>query len=507
MSANLPCPGRDALERLLLGDMPEMEMEALEGHVATCARCLEVIRDVTTEDVLVLAVRAGGRAGSIPSEEADPTLLARLYGLHGAAVPTKPLGGDTLPLGSLPAPGKAEELSGLLAPPEESDELGRIGAYGILRVLGSGGAGIVFAARQARPRRVVALKMILSDPRAGRERLERFRGESEIIARLQHPNIVRVHEVAEHHGRPYFTMEYADGGSLTQKLAEAPLAPRAAAELIQVLARAVHSAHEQGVVHRDLKPSNVLLAADGTPRISDFGLAKQLHGEPGVLAPGDRTETGAIIGTPAYMAPEQAAGQTKDIGWAADVYGLGAILYECLTGRPPFRAATVLETLEQVRSQEPVPISRLQPKTPRDLQTVCLKCLEKDPRRRYASARELADDLGRFLRGEPIRARAVGLAGRLAKWVRRKPTLAALAGVSGAFLVTLWWPACWSTTPSCERPRRQHCGNSSARRASTTKRATRCARCWPAPPHAATAVCRNCWNCAASNRRTPWRSS
>jgi tetratricopeptide (TPR) repeat protein len=435
MTVPSPCPDPEALERLLLGDMPDVEMEALEGHVSRCPRCLEVLRAAEPEDTLVAAVRAGGRAEELPREEVDETLIARLCRLQDEAVPTKPVVRDTLSSKSLPAPGKAEELSSLLAPPGESDELGRIGAYGVLCVLGSGGAGIVFAARQARPRRVVALKMILADPRAGRERLERFRGESEVLARLRHPNIVQVYEVAEHRGRPFFTMEYVEGGSLAQKLAAAPLVPRAAAELIQVLARAAHSAHEQGFVHRDLKPSNVLLETDGTPRISDFGLAKQLNDEPGLsdeagaFASGERTETGAILGTPGYMAPEQAAGRSKEIGPAADVYALGAILYECLTGRPPFRTPNVLTTLEQVRTQEPVAPARLQPGVPRDLQTICLACLEKEPRKRYRTALELAADLGRFLRGEPIRARPAGLAGRLVKWARRRPALAALVGV------------------------------------------------------------------------------
>ncbi len=430
MTSDLACPDRDALERLLLGDIPAEEMAALEGHVAACPHCLEVVRDVTTEDALVLAVRAGGRAGDIPPEEADPTLIARLCRLRQAA-------GTAAALSGPPAFGdRAEELSGVLAPPGEPDELGRFGPYGILRVLGSGGMGVVLAARQEHPRRVVALKMILAGPLGSRQRQARFQSEPEVVARLQHPNIVQVHEVGDHGGRPYYTMEYLDGGSLAQKLAAAPLAPRAAAELTEALARAVHFAHERGFVHRDLKPANVLLAEDGTPKVADFGLAKQFGGEPSDPASPYRTESGAILGTPGYMAPEQAEGK-KDIGPAADVYALGAILYECLTGRPPFRAATVLETLEQVRSQEPVPISRLQPTVPRDLQTICLKCLHKDPARRFASAEALADDLGRFLRGEPIRARPVSRRERLWKWARRKPALAALLAVSGLSLVTL----------------------------------------------------------------------
>ncbi len=364
MRTELPCPRRDELERLLLGDLPEEETAALEEHVADCPRCLETIRALQTEDALVVAVRAGGRAEDMPWPAVDEDLIARLYRLP------QELPGPPSTIRDGPGAGAPLELSGLLEPPREPDELGRLGTYGILRVLGSGGMGIVFAARHDRPRRLVALKMILADPRAGRQRLERFRAESEILARLRHPHIVQIHEVGEHAGHPYFTMEYAAGGSLAQQLAGATLPPRDAAALIQTLAKAVHAAHEQGVVHRDLKPANVLLVSGGVvsgewseattthhspltthhPKIGDFGLAKQLPGEASP-AVGERTETGAILGTPGYMAPEQAAGQGQDVGPAVDIYALGALLYECLTGRPPFKAATILETLEQVRTQ------------------------------------------------------------------------------------------------------------------------------------------------------------
>ncbi|MHB1424225.1 MAG: protein kinase domain-containing protein [Gemmataceae bacterium] len=430
MKAEPHCPSREQLERLLLGAMPAEEMEALQSHVARCRRCLESIRQVTTEDDLVLTVRAGGRAENIAWEDVDPSLFARLRRLHAGAKSTAPASGETWAR----EPDGIEELSSLLSPPETPDELGRFGTYGILRCLGSGGMGVVFAARQTNPRRVVALKMILAASLGG-QLLERFRGETEILGQLPHPNIVPVHEVGENNCRPYFTMEYLDGGSLAQRLAAAPLAAREAAELALPLARAVHFAHQRGVIHRDLKPANVLLAADGTPKIADFGLAKQLNDEQGGPSP-YRTEIGALVGTPGYMAPEQTEGGTE-VGPAADVYALGAILYECLTGRPPFRAASVLETLEQVRGHEPTPISRLQPKTPRDLQTICLKCLHKLPGRRYNSAAALADDLGRFLRGEPIRARPVSTAERLWKWARRKPALTALLVVAALSLLAL----------------------------------------------------------------------
>jgi eukaryotic-like serine/threonine-protein kinase len=431
MSANLPCPGPVALERLLLGEMPAEEMAALERHVAACLRCLEVLRGLRAEDNLVEAVRAGGKAVGILRAEVDPQLIDRLYGLPSSVFPTAALSQDTALACS--ARDGVEELSGLLEPPLEADELGRFGSYGILRCLGSGGMGVVFAARRAHPRRVVALKMILAGPRGG---AAHFHSETEVVARLRHPNIVHLYEAGEHGGRAYYTMEYLDGGNLAQRLAKAPLAPRAAAELAQVLARAIHFAHGCGVVHRDLKPANVLLGADGTPKVGDFGLAKLLDDAARENAAGVRTKTGAIVGTPDYMAPEQAEGR-KDVGPSCDVYGLGAVLYECLTGRPPFRAATVLETLEQVRSQEPVRPGNLQPGLPRDLQTICLKCLHKDPARRYASAAALADDLGRFLRREPIHARPIPLQERLMKWVWRHPAPAALAAVSVLFTAAL----------------------------------------------------------------------
>jgi WD40 repeat protein len=286
----------------------------------------------------------------------------------------------------------------------------------------------VYKARQTRLHRLVALKMILAGSHAGPEELARFRREAAAVARLQHPHIVQIYAVGEAEGRPYFALEFLEGGSLADKLDGTPLPSGPAAQLVETLARAMQAAHQRGIVHRDLKPANVLLSADGTPKIADFGLAKQLQGEPGASAPGSPTQSGAIMGTPSYMAPEQAQGQSKQIGPAADVYALGAILYELLTGRPPFKAPTPLDTMLQVLGAEPVPPSRFQ-KVPRDLETICLRCLQKEPRKRYASALDLADDLARFLEGEPIRARPVGWAERAVKWVRRRPTLAAAYGL------------------------------------------------------------------------------
>jgi len=291
--------------------------------------------------------------------------------------------------------------------------------YEILTVLGRGGMGIVYQARQVKLKRIVALKMILAGGQAGPDELARFRTEGEAIARLQHPNIVQVHEVGEHDGLPFFSLEFCPGGSLEKKLNGTPLPSREAALLIETLARAMQAAHQKGVIHRDLKPANVLLAEDGTPKITDFGLAKKLDDE-------GHTQTGAVMGTPSYMAPEQAHGDLTAIGPAADVYALGAILYECLTGRPPFKGATVLDTLVQLCEQEPAAPRALNGQIPRDLETICLMCLRKEPAKRYATAAALADDLRRWQAGRPIMARPVGRVERVAKWVRRNPVVTAL---------------------------------------------------------------------------------
>ena len=289
--------------------------------------------------------------------------------------------------------------------------------YEILAELGRGGMGVVYKALQVRAKRVVALKMILSSGHASRADLERFRIEGESIARLRHANVVQVFEVGEHEGRPFFALEYCENGSLADKLGGNPLPPREAAELVESVAHGIAAAHAKGVVHRDLKPANVLIDAAGQPKVTDFGLAKQISADEEVDS--GLTHTGSVMGTPSYMAPEQAWGETRQIGTSSDVYAVGAILYECLTGRPPFKGTSLADTLDQVRKREPVAPGQLVAKVPRDLETICLKCLRKEPAQRYASAEALADDLRRWRAGEPIVARPVGRGERAVKWVRR----------------------------------------------------------------------------------------
>jgi serine/threonine-protein kinase len=315
-------------------------------------------------------------------------------------------------------------------PPPDGPDLPPVPGYEVEAVLGRGGMGIVFRASHVRLKRRVALKMLLAGAYAAPHERARFQREAEAVAALRHPNIVQVYDVGDSDGRPYFTMEYVEGSSLAHQLAGAPQPACQAAQLVATLAAAVHAAHARGIVHRDLKPANVLLAEDGTPKVTDFGLARRQDAGAGL------THTGEAVGTPSYMAPEQAQGRPDMVGPATDIYGLGAILYEMLTGRPPFRAATAAETVQQVIAQEPAPPSRLNDQVPRDLETICLKCLHKEPSRRYGVATELAGDLLRFLRGEPILARRAGPAERVLKWTRRHRALAASL-VSGMLLLNV----------------------------------------------------------------------
>ena len=289
-----------------------------------------------------------------------------------------------------------------------------IDGYEIGELLGRGGMGLVFRARQKVLKRQVALKIVVSGAHAGAAERTRFRTEAEAVARLYHPGIVQIYEVGEQAGCPYLALEFVSGGSLAQQLDGGPMPPRRAAQLIRDLAGAVQHAHEQGIIHRDLKPANVLLTETGVAKIADFGIAKLIDVEQNL------TQTGVVLGSPSYMAPEQATGNVRAIGPATDVYALGAILYELLTGRPPFLGASMLETLDQVRTHDPAPPQTLQPKVPEDLATICLKCLEKQPADRYSSAAALAHDLDRFLRGEAVTVRKLSLWDQAARLVRHR---------------------------------------------------------------------------------------
>jgi serine/threonine protein kinase/tetratricopeptide (TPR) repeat protein len=365
----------------------------------------------------------------------------------GQATPTEALAGLAHPEAGVTSPGPGPDGGPRLQVP----------GYEILGELGRGGMGVVYKARHLALDRVVALKMIRSGACASAEELARLRREAEVLARLQHANIVQIYEVGEHDGLPYLALEFVGGGTLGHYLAGSPLPPRRAARFLEVLARAVHAAHEQGVVHRDLKPANILLGARGqglgareeevpsslapspwplaTPKITDFGLAKRLDLEPGSPAGGHHTRTGVVVGTPGYMAPEQAEGDPERLGPATDVYALGAILYECLTGRPPFQGHSPVDTLLRSLRDEPLPPTRYEPRVGPDLETICLKCLQKEPARRYGTAAGLADDLRRFLAGEPIRARPISTWERGVKWARRRPALAALLATTAAAIL------------------------------------------------------------------------
>ncbi len=323
--------------------------------------------------------------------------------IHTSNEPSSAAGNECSPAGPLPnAPG------------------GRFGDYELLEEIARGGMGVVYRARQVSLNRTVALKMILSGQFASKQEVLRFRAEAEAAANLHHPNIVAIHETGEQDGRHYFSMDYVRGRNLAEIAADGPLPARRVARYAGIVAEAIHYAHEQGVLHRDLKPSNILIDENNHPRITDFGLAKRARGDFGL------TVTGQLLGSPNFMPPEQTSGKSGKVGPASDVYGLGAIVYHLLTGRPPFQAETIEDVLRQLHESDPVAPRLLNPSIPRDLETICLKCLEKDMAKRYANARELADELDRFLRDEPIRAHPINAPEKIWRWFRRKPVLASL---------------------------------------------------------------------------------
>jgi hypothetical protein len=351
-----------------------------------------------------------------------------------SSTPDKPQRPSNLEVGSAETlPLDADHAVSHLATPVNPPHFGD---YELLKEIGRGGMGVVYKARQLSLNRVVALKMILAGQLAGPDDVQRFRTEAEAAAKVDHPGIVPIFQVGQQDGQHYYSMAYIEGQSLAARLANGPVSPQQAAELTRDIAQAIHYAHDRGIVHRDLKPGNVLLDSQGRPRVTDFGLAKRIDIEAGL------TGTGQILGTPHYMAPEQAAGQVRQIGPPTDVYALGAILYVLLVGRPPFQSANSIDVLSQVLEQEPVSPRTLDSLVPRDLNTICLKCLEKDPTRRYGSALDLADDLQRFLDGEPIQARPLGALGRIGRWMKRRPLASGCAVSVGGLLLVVGAIAC-----------------------------------------------------------------
>jgi serine/threonine-protein kinase len=397
------CPARDELVAFQHGRLSTPDLERLAGHLSECDSCAAALAELSESGPLF---GLGDSPAALLVDEPAYRMLeerVRRIDVEGAGPLT----------GSVEATAPGYGRTGAEQP------LDKFGNYDLLEQVGEGGMGVVYRARQRPLNRPVALKML--PPGASTEAKARFLVEGQAVARLEHPGVVRIHEWGEHQGRLYFSMEFVTGGTLAKLLGHGALGVSAAAELVTALAQAVQAAHAAGVVHRDLKPSNVLLTPDGSPKVADFGLAKLLDDSAA------RTHTHAVVGTAQYMAPEQAAGRAREVGPPADVYALGCILYECLTGRPPFCADSRSKVLELVQKAEPERPSRLREGLSRDLEAVCLKCLEKRPQDRYGSAGELAEDLHRWLKGEPTHARPAGWVRRSWRFVRRHPRLTVAA--------------------------------------------------------------------------------
>jgi WD40 repeat protein/serine/threonine protein kinase len=442
------CPPLERLQGLLDEALPEPECAAVAAHVEKCPLCQQSL-DQLSADHDSLKWRRLRDPEATPPYELPAAILSQLEAIVPTGLPTV----DAVP-GST---NWALARGGKELPPPDG--------YEILEVLGRGGSGVVYKARQIALKRTVALKMLLAGSHAAQTDRARFLDEAETVARLQHPNIVQIYEMGEHQGCPFLALEFVEGQSLAAWLHGRPQPPWDAAELVATLARAIQAAHERGIVHRDLKPANILLQkpeirnpqpasrgpqsedqdhsdfgpriSDFVPKITDFGLAKRLD-------VAGQTQTGQILGTPGYMAPEQARGESKVVGPAADIYAIGSILYHLLTGRPPFQGLTAVDTIVQVLHTEPLSPRRLQPHTPRDLETICLKCIEKDPRKRYATARELADDLSRARSGQTIQARPVSAPERGWRWCRCNPTLAGVLAVLLVVVVVGFAGISWS---------------------------------------------------------------
>ena len=410
-----------------------------DGRLALQSELEALERELRPSDRAAARPDSGPAAAPEPQTRPSPSTIAETPTVAPAPPPTTPIPGEqpssvhveaTVPPSTGPRSPHDQPTAAVLRQDPSStpgaSEPTRIryfGDYEIIREIARGGMGVVFEARQVSLNRTVALKMILAGQLANDTDVRRFHTEAEAAANLDHPGIVPIFEVGQHEGQHYFSMGFVEGQSLSQRLADGPLPVREAADLIRRVSDAIQYAHERGVIHRDLKPANILLDQNGNPRVTDFGLAKKVQGDSGL------TGSGQIMGTPSYMPPEQAGAKRGEVGPAADVYALGGTLYALVTGRPPFQAATAMDTVIQVISDEPVPPRRLNASIPRDLETICLKCLEKEPGKRYASAAALGEDLGRYLAGEPIVARPVTRSERAVKWARRKPAIAALMGL------------------------------------------------------------------------------
>jgi WD40 repeat protein/tetratricopeptide (TPR) repeat protein len=445
MDAIQGCPSREQLRRLIDAELSDPERLTVENHVEACRLCERILEQLTEV--------------SYSREEPKRTDEG-----VGHTFPATSSFLDAIPAPKIDAPSRRgvryASMSGASAARGADEPSPDLPGYELVEVLGRGGMAVVYKARQRKLDRWVALKVMRGSKYVEPEQRARFQAEAWAVAQLQHPNIVQIYEVGERDGLPYLVLELVEGGSLARRIQDGPWPPDQAAQLLEILARTAHFAHERHVIHRDLKPANILLVSGGvvsgewsksptphhlpltthhsplTPKITDFGLAKQLD------ADAHQTTSGILVGTPGYMAPEQADGRSKDIGPATDVHALGVILYELLTGRPPFQGTSTLQTLEQVRHQEPISLRRLQPHIPRDLEAITLHCLEKEPARRYPSALGLAEDLWCFQQGKPIRARPVGRLERMRKWARRRPAVAALtlAVLGLVLLVTLAAP-------------------------------------------------------------------
>ena len=422
----LACPEEGLLLRYVRGRGDESDLAGVAVHLESCEACRRlatVLRSAPIKNLDSKTPEFGRLSDEGGSDEGAglASILAAVNPGYPAGVtapgpaaeapPTDPL--DTVSESISPSP----YSSYAKGPDRGRGPFPTFKGYEVLERLGGGGMGVVYKARQVGLNRPVALKMIREDRQMRTDYLARFMYEAEAVARLRHPNIIQIFDIGEADGTPFVALEFLEGGNLDDWLAGNPQPGRKAAEMTMTLARAIHVAHQAGIIHRDLKPSNVLLTADGVLKISDFGLAKRIDGD------SKQTDSDQIKGTPSYMAPEQAS-NSKHLGPAADVYALGAIFYEILVGRPPFKGETGFETVRQVLHDDPVPPSRLVPRIARDLETICLKCLAKDPTKRYRSAEALSEDLRRHLDGEPIEARPTPIWERGVKWVRRRPAYA-----------------------------------------------------------------------------------